>query len=166
MAKKLIRLTESDLHRIVKESVHRILKEDGTLYDKPERGMTYRGKKIGGKNILTESQESKSISAAKKLVMQRLGYNEQDADEFVRVKLRNDIPSLRTPQGGKFILGATRMFCNGELRNANDIGNLNSTLKLVASDAHINEYDRNLNGLSAQELIQRFAKAMSNNRVH
>ena len=42
MAKKLIRLTESDLHRIVKESVHRILKEDGTLYDKPERGMTYR----------------------------------------------------------------------------------------------------------------------------
>lgn len=120
-------------------------------------------KKIGSKKILTESQESKSIAAAKKLVIQRLGYNEQEADEFVRIKLRNDIPVLRTPQGGKFILGVTRMFCNGELRNANDIGNLNSTLKLVASDAHINEYDRNLNSLSCQELIQRFAKAMSDN---
>jgi Ethanolamine utilization protein EutJ (predicted chaperonin) len=30
MNKKLIRLTESDLHRIVKESVKRVLKEDDT----------------------------------------------------------------------------------------------------------------------------------------
>ena len=112
---------------------------------------------------ITESQESKSIAAAKKLVIQRLNYDEQEADEFVRIKLRNDIPTLRTPQGGKFILGVTRMFCDGELRTANDIGNLNSTLKLVASDAHINEYDRNLNNLSCQELIRRFAKAMSDN---
>ena len=115
------------------------------------------------RELIYESQESKSIAAAKKLVMQRLNYNEQEADEFIRIKLRNDIPSLRTPQGGKFILGVARMFCDGELRTANDIGNLNSTLKLVASDAHINEYDRNLNGMSCQELIQRFAKAMSDN---
>ena len=114
-------------------------------------------------NLLTESQESKSIAAAKKLVMQRLQYNEQQADEFIRIKLRNDLPILRTPQGGKFILGVARMFCDGELRSANDIGNLNSTLKLIASDAHVNEYDRNLNGMSCQELIQRFSKAMSDN---
>ena len=113
--------------------------------------------------LLTESQESKSISAAKKLLIQRLGYNEQQADEFIRVKLRNDLPVLRTPEGGKFILGVTRMFIDGELSSANIIGNLNSTLKLVASDAHINEYDRNLNGMSASELINRFAKAMSDN---
>ena len=74
------------------------------------------------RNIITESQESKSISQAKRLVMQRLNYNEQEADEFIRVKLRNDIPILRTPSGGKFILGAARMFCDGELRTANDIG--------------------------------------------
>ena len=109
--------------------------------------------------ILTESQESKSISAAKKLVMQRLGYSEQDADEFVRVKLRGDLPALRTPEGGKFILGATRMFVNGELRDANIIVNLNATLKLIASEAHINEYDRNLNGESARTLIDRFKGA-------
>ena len=115
------------------------------------------------KLFISESQESKSIAAAKKLVMQRLNYDEQEADEFVRIKLRNDLPVLRTPQGGKFILGVTRMFCDSELRTANDIGRLNSTLKLIASDAHINEYDRNLNNLSCQELIQRFAKAMSDN---
>ena len=121
------------------------------------------GENNKSKHIIKESQESKSIAAAKKLVMQKLGYNEQEADEFIRIKLRNDIPSLRTPQGGKFILGVARMFCDGELRSANDIGNLNSTLKLVASDVHINEYDRNLNGMSCQELIQKFAKAMSDN---
>jgi hypothetical protein len=30
--KKIVRLTESDLHRIIKESVKRILKEDATSY--------------------------------------------------------------------------------------------------------------------------------------
>ena len=115
------------------------------------------------RTLLTESQESKSISAAKKLLQQRLGYDEKQADDFVRVKLRNDLPVLRTPEGGKFILGVTRMFLDGELRTANDINSLNSTLKLVASEAHINEYDRNLNGISSQDLISKFAKAMSYN---
>ena len=134
--------------------------EDGI---KPMGNVQYENKNMNNSHLIIESQESKSIAAAKKLVMQRLNYNEQEADEFIRIKLRNDIPMLRTPQGGKFILGVTRMFCDGELRTANDIGNLNSTLKLVASDAHINEYDRNLNGMSCQELVQRFSKAMSDN---
>ena len=37
MSKKLIRLTEADLHRIIKESVNRILKEDETYVDKLRR---------------------------------------------------------------------------------------------------------------------------------
>ena len=130
-------LSENKLHNIIKESII--------------------------KNILNESQESKSISAAKKLLVQRLGYNEKQADEFIRVKLRNDLPVLRTPEGGKFILGVTRMYCDGELRNSNQINDLNSTLKLVTSDAHINEYDRNLNGMTSNELISRFAQAISDN---
>ncbi len=113
-------------------------------------------------SLITESQESKSIAAAKKLVMQRLGYNEQDADEFVRIKLRGDIPSLRGAEGGKFILGVTRMYCDGELRDAETIGKLNKTLKLVSSKEYINEYDRNLNGLSAEELISKFKDTLDN----
>jgi len=111
------------------------------------------------KSVITESQESKSISAAKKLVMDKMGWDEQRADKFVREELRGDIPTLRTKNGGKFILGVTRMFLDRQLTDGGIIQQLNSTLELVASDAHINEYDRNLNGLSAQELIDRFATA-------
>lgn len=150
------------VYKVLRRSGHleKLWDLSSTLYDKVN-SLNEAEKKH--KRIIVESQESKSIAAAKKLVMQRLNYSEQEADEFIRIKLRNDLPVLRTPQGGKFILGVTRMFCDGEIRTANDIGNLNSTLKLVASDAHINEYDRNLNGMSCQELIQRFAKAMSDN---
>ena len=112
------------------------------------------------KSVITESQESKSISAAKKLVIDKMGWDEQRADKFVREELRGDIPTLRTKNGGKFILGVTRMFLDRQLTDGGIIQRLNATLELVASDAHINEYDRNLNGLSAEELINRFAGAM------
>jgi len=119
--------------------------------------------KINKLFILAESQESKSISQAKKLAMERLKIDEKEADDLIRISMRNDLPVLRTKNGGKFILGVTRMYCDQELNSAQVINQLNSTLKLVASDAHINEYDRNLNGLSAKELIDRFAKVMSDN---
>ena len=113
------------------------------------------------RNILTESQESKSIDAAKKLYMQRTGCSREEADEFVRITLRNDLPILRKPNAAKFILGVTRMFLDRQITDASTISQLNTTLEYVSSDAHINEYDRNLNGMSAQDLIQRFAKAVS-----
>ena len=103
------------------------------------------------KYILAESQESKSISAAKKLLTNKLGYDEQQADEFVRIKLRNDLPVLRTQEGGKFILGVTRMFIDGQLRSANDISNLNSILKLISDS-------RNKNGLRKFMWAKQFRK--------
>ncbi len=110
--------------------------------------------------LLTESQESKSISAAKKLVMQKFGWDEARADEFVRKELRDAFSVLHhNSKAGKFILGLARMFCDGQLADGGIIMRLNSTLELIASDAHINEYDRNLNGMPAQELIDRFAGA-------
>lgn len=113
------------------------------------------------RNILTESQESKSIDAAKKLYMERTKCSREEADEFVRITLRNDLPILRQPNAAKFILGVTRMFLDRQITDQRTISQLNTTLKYVSSDAHINEYDRNLNGMSAQDLIQRFAKAVS-----
>ena len=44
---------------------------------------------------------------------------------------------------------------DGELRNGSDINGLNSTLKILAT-AHADEYDSNLNGMSAKDLINRF----------
>ena len=128
-------------------------------------GISVRKKKNKKKNVggnpytLNENQESKSIDAAKKLYMQRTGQSADEADKFVRVDLRNDMPVLRDRNGGKFILGVTRMFLDGQLRDARTIQNLNGTLKLLVQ-GHLNEYDRNLNGMSAQDLIQRFSTTM------
>lgn len=109
------------------------------------------------------SQESKSIHQAKNLVMEKLHFSNERANTFIRYELRNDIPVLKTKNGAKFILGTARMFCDNQFTDANIINDINSTLKLVSSDQHINEYDRNLNGLSAQEIIDRFALAGNTN---
>jgi hypothetical protein len=111
--------------------------------------------------LITESQESKSQSEAIKYLETNLGWSHEKADNFIRVDLRNDITSLRDRKIAKFTLGVTRMFCNGELNNARIISDLNATLKLLS--AHLNEYDRNLNGLSASELIERFAQVRQDN---
>ena len=108
-------------------------------------------------SLLLESQESKSISEAVKLYMERTGKSREEAEEFIRITLRSSVPTLRNKQTAKFILGVTRMALDGQLRDATAISNLNSTLKYVGDPTHINEYDRNLNGLSAEELIGRFA---------
>lgn len=111
------------------------------------------------KQLINESQESKSIDAAKKLLISN-GYSPEQADKFIRIDLRNDIPSLSDSKNAKFILGVTRMFLNRELSDATTILNIDKTIKLLTL-AHYNEYDRNLNGLSAEELINRFADARS-----
>ena len=89
--------------------------------------------------------------------MQQLGYSESDAMQFIG-QLKVKIPSVRLQQE-KFLLGVARLFIDGELRVNDDFKctNFNQTLKLIASDAHVNEYDNNLNGMSADELINRFA---------
>ena len=114
---------------------------------------------IRRKPALNESQESESIKGATRLFMKRTGKSKEDADKFIRIGLRATFPPLRDKKIGKFILGVTRMYLDGQLRDATTIAKLNSTLKYVGDPTHINEYDRNLNGVSAQELIQRFAPA-------
>ena len=110
---------------------------------------------------INESQESKSQSSAIKLLMNKLGWDHQRSDKFVREDLRNDITALRDKNIAKFTLGVARMYCDGELNDASIMSNLNATLKLLS--AHLNEYDRNLNGLSAEELISKFKQARQNN---
>ena len=132
--KQLIRLKESDLYNIINESV---------------------------KTLIIESQESKSQSEAIKYLMQNMHWDKERANNFVRNDLRQDITALRDKNIAKFTLGVTRMYCDRQLSNANIIGNLNTTLKLLS--AHLDEYDRNLNGLSAQELINRFAQTRRDN---
>ena len=89
--------------------------------------------------------------------MQQLGYSESGAMKFIG-QLKVKIPSVRLQQE-KFLLGVARLFIDGDLSVDDDFKctNFNQTLKLIASDAHVNEYDNNLNGMSADDLINRFA---------
>ena len=107
--------------------------------------------------ILTEGRQTKNRNAAKNYIMQQFGYSESDAMKFIG-QLKVKIPSVRLQQE-KFLLGVARLFIDGELSVNDDFKctNFNQTLKLIASDAHVNEYDNNLNGMSADELINRFA---------
>ena len=111
------------------------------------------------RSILNEDQAGDSIKFARNLFMERTGKSKEEADKFVRIDLRATFPPLRDKKIGKFILGVTRMYLDGQLSDATTIANLNSTLKYVGDPTHINEYDRNLNGMSAQDLIERFAPA-------
>ena len=114
-------------------------------------------KAIRKHQILTEGRQAKNRNAAKNYIMQQLGYSEYDAMKFIG-QLKVKIPSVRLQQE-KFLLGVARLFIDGDLSVNDDFKctNFNQTLKLIASDAHVNEYDNNLNGMSADELINRFA---------
>ena len=114
-------------------------------------------KAIRKHQILTEGRQAKNRNAAKNYIMQQLGYSESDAMQFIG-QLKVKIPSVRLQQE-KFLLGVARLFIDGDLSTNDDFKctNFNQTLKLIASDAHVNEYDNNLNGMSAEELINRFA---------
>ena len=106
--------------------------------------------------ILTEGRQAKNRNAAKNYIMQQLGYSESDAMQFIG-QLKVKIPSVRLQQE-KFLLGVARLFIDGDI-SIDDYfkcTNFNQTLKLIASYAYVNEYDNNLNGMSADELINRF----------
>ena len=113
-------------------------------------------------SLIIESQESKSISQAKRLFMEKTNCDEEKADDFVRNVLRNDLPSLRTKDGGKFILGATRMYLDGELQDGETILRLNKIIRFISSSDKINEFDRNLNGLTLNKLSSSLNDDMEN----
>ena len=97
------------------------------------------------------SKQSKNISKARKTVETlRPGSNPQQIIDAIR----HDIPNARL-NNCKYLAGVTRMALNDELNDYETIGKLNQTLKLLAT-AHADEYDNNLNGITANELIERF----------
>lgn len=56
MVKQIIRLTESDLHRLVKESVQRILRECGDVDAMIEDGIDEEGEIAGATNTQSSGQ--------------------------------------------------------------------------------------------------------------
>ena len=97
------------------------------------------------------SKESKNISKARRVI--RKAKSTLNPQQIIDV-IRHDIPNSRL-NDCKYLAGVTRMALNDELNDYETIGKLNQTLKLLAT-AHADEYDNNLNGIAANELIERF----------
>ena len=105
------------------------------------------------KTLLNEDRASKNVSFARKYIMS-VGYNQEQAQEVID-GIRHDIPNVRLAQY-KFMLGVTRLYLNDQLPSANEIGQINKLLKYIASDAHVNEYDYNLNNEDFYTLSNKF----------
>ena len=104
-------------------------------------------------DLLLEN-EGTNMKRARKYLESK-GYNPEQRQQILD-SIRTDIPNSRLQQC-KFLLGVTRLYMEGQLNNGNAIANLNKTLKYIASDAHVNEYDFNLNGENLDTLVQQFA---------
>ena len=84
------------------------------------------------------------------------GYSKNKAEVIVRKEIRELVPALRNKKLGKFTLGVVRMYAEDELNDSMVLTKLNSTIKLMISS--MEDYNKDLNGLSAEELIQEFER--------
>ena len=109
------------------------------------------------KKVLLENRESKNINLARKFLKSK-GYNDENAQKILDA-IRTGIPNSRLAQC-KFLLGVSRLYVGRELNDGENIQKLNKLLPYIASDAHVNEYDSNLNDLSLEDINRRFASAV------
>ena len=109
------------------------------------------------RSLITEGAETRNMRAAKHYLYDKMGYSEQQAMQFIG-KVKTDIPNSRLGKC-KFMLAICRMFNDGQLNDGHTVMNVNKCLKYAASQAHIDEYDQNLNGFTAEQLIQKFSGA-------
>ena len=107
------------------------------------------------KDIILEGAESRNMGLAKHYLYDKRGMDEPQAMRTIGA-IKTDIPNVRLAKC-KFILGVTRLFCNGELSDGSSITSINKYLRYIASDAHVNEYNQNLNGLSLGDIESRFS---------
>ena len=107
------------------------------------------------KDIILEGAESRNMGLAKHYLYDKRGMDEPQAMRTIGA-IKTDIPNVRLAKC-KFILGVTRLFCNGELSDGSRITSINKYLRYIASDAHVNEYNQNLNGLSLGDIESRFS---------
>lgn len=110
--------------------------------------------------ILLENQEAKSFNKAVKLLVDK-GYDKQEASHFISYDIRAVVSNLKTHRGGKYILGVTRLWANGELNDGQSRSQINTIIEVLVNDSQLyEEYDQDLNGLSLQKLVNTFSEAI------
>ena len=120
--------------------------------------------------MLTEGVQTKRTDSVKKyLIEQCPDVNDKDEAWELIKQIKKVIPNCKL-QKCKFLLGVCRLlFENTSKRyvtkisgiykirlNAYQVDMLDKTLKYVADESHVNEYNEDLNGLTYDELIRRF----------
>ena len=100
--------------------------------------------------LLLESKEDKT-----RRMLRSKGY--EDTTKIINA-VKHDFSELEHSErpAYKFLYAICRMYVDGEFRDANDISTMNSMLKTISVEPHLSEYDHNLNGLSKDEIFQRF----------
>ena len=103
-----------------------------------------------GSFLILESKEDKT-----KKMLRSKGYD--NPSEIIKA-VKHDFSELEHSErpAYKFLYAICRMYVDRELQNANDISTMNSMLKIISVQPHLSEYDHNLNGLSKDEIFQRF----------
>lgn len=109
--------------------------------------------------VLLEN-EGTNLKKARNLLKAK-GYGEEERQQLLD-GIRHDIPNSRL-RDCKFILGVTRLYLEGQLTDGRSIMSLNQVLKYIAMDAHVNEYDNNLNGESLESLVSKFSGVAASN---
>ena len=97
------------------------------------------------------SRQSKNIRKARKVVKVLSPFN--DPQQVIDI-VRHDIPNARL-NNCKYLTGITRMYLNNEFCDQKTAKKINDTIKLIAS-AHFDEYDNDLNGMTANAIVERF----------
>ncbi len=69
--------------------------------------------------------------------------------------LQHDIPNLRLDKR-KFMVGALRLYFEGELSNYENIESFGKVLNCISKHGHTGEYNFDLNGLSLSELYDKY----------
>ena len=97
------------------------------------------------------SKESKNISKARRVIRKaKSTLNPQQVVDDIRT----NIPNARL-NNCKYLAGITRMYLNNEFCDQKTTKKINDTIKLIAS-AHFDEYDNDLNGMTANAIVERF----------
>jgi len=103
------------------------------------------------KDILSESKESKNLSKARKY-LKDVHEMSQEQTQRILDNIRTNISNSRVAEC-KYMLGIVRMYVSNQLKDYTIINDLNKSLKFL--EGH-DDYNEDLNGLSAEELVNRF----------
>ena len=108
--------------------------------------------------LLNEGVETKNMDAAKTYLYKKYGYSQRQALDYIG-NIKRDMPNSKLAKC-RFIAGLVRMSSEYQLGDNSVVEALNDVLPYVASEPYVSQYNQDLNGLSAEEIINTFKPIM------